>query len=496
MGYTQDAKERCMGLIDQDITAIWKDINAVAETATAEIWGQKIRSIAAEYTFSVRFALMRFVHSSLSGDDVAGVKTVEAKGQTDITMEHAKALTNEELLTYEKCLMYIASRQADAGQEGDADLIHKALQGRGRGKILTLEESFRLGHILGFSLQQMDQFLMRTSNDSDGFRFNMAEDVIEAYGFLNGYGWRKTASLKDTYQAFLESEGFVPAEFRDRENDWTQDVGATFPEMVRGWPAEERDERFLDWMKQEAPHLDLPSRSAQRIYRNLAIYAFRQISGKEWPPTELQFVEAVEELVNLPEEDEFVQEALYENGKISQKKCKCVADVLLDNNRMRSVYGGLDKGLAWRAFTVLPNGNPSTGTSRTRLQELLTGEVAVEKNDMLYLLWFAATLCWFEDGLNYGERDRGAGDRLDDLLRAANLCLEHALLPEFYPPHLMEQTLMLSVIYADQTHDDPSEVYDALCDSIKATRAPHTNKTRKKKKQDLSAEDPAPANLN
>lgn len=57
--YTRDAKQRCLSLIDADVEDIWNDIETVPEDTDADKWKKKLRTIADEYVFSSRFALMR-----------------------------------------------------------------------------------------------------------------------------------------------------------------------------------------------------------------------------------------------------------------------------------------------------------------------------------------------------------------------------------------------------------------------------------------------------
>ena len=57
--YTQDAKRRCLALIDSDIESIWNSIEQMPTDTDSQKWKKKLKSIAKEYTFSSRFALMR-----------------------------------------------------------------------------------------------------------------------------------------------------------------------------------------------------------------------------------------------------------------------------------------------------------------------------------------------------------------------------------------------------------------------------------------------------
>ena len=40
------------------------------------------------------------------------------------------------------------------------------------------------------------------------------------------------------------------------------------------------------------------------------------------------------------------------------------------------------------------------------------------------------------------------------------------MLPPFYPPHLIEQSMLLSVIYAGRTESDTAEIYEQICSAV------------------------------
>ena len=114
--------------------------------------------------------------------------------------------------------------------------------------------------------------------------------------------------------------------------------------------------------------------------------------------------------------------------------------------------------------------------SRTRVQELLFGnQFLIDKSDFLYLLWFVANLCWFQGRSNPNADELTT--RLFDFIDVAENCLDKAGLPKFYPAHLVEQSMMLSIIYAYAGPEkcDPAEVYEQVCSSIIERRAKHTN---------------------
>ena len=141
-----------------------------------------------------------------------------------------------------------------------------------------------LGHILGFSLGEMQWFLLRVLQEADGFRFQLSQDLIEAYGFLTNASWQKVRSLHQRYETL--SANIQKADSSDRNDQWTRNVSDTLPGKVEQWTRypESQDENFMEWLLALSPGLDIPSRTAQRIYRNMAAYAYRLIKNQEQVP--------------------------------------------------------------------------------------------------------------------------------------------------------------------------------------------------------------------
>ena len=163
--YTQDAKQRCLALIDSDIERIWNSIEQMPTDTDAQKWKKKLKSIAKEYTFSSRFALMRIFLDRAATDQLidmnnpsCGFIAVLSDGTEcalrDITIEHAENSTEEEILQFEKLLLDQASVQSDFDVLADSLIIKKALfPVQKKTTLLTRHEAFQLGPALQFSLQ-------------------------------------------------------------------------------------------------------------------------------------------------------------------------------------------------------------------------------------------------------------------------------------------------------------------------------------------------------
>ncbi len=511
--YTQDAKQRCFDLIDKDIEEIWKGIAQMPGDTDRDKWGKKIKAIAEEYMFSSRFALIRIFQNRASESQmidttdpsrgfVVGLPDGTECRIEGISLEHARNMTSAEVAQFKALLLNEAGRQKGFDPSVDSWIIEKALSPvQKRTSLLTREEAFLLGHCLQFTLQEMEWFLLRVFDNEDGFSYNSSGDLIEAYGFLSGISADAVSKIKDDYE---KAYGAVKkADVDEKATDWTRDTGSSLLGLVSSWSSYNRDNQdkmFLEWLGNLAPYLDLPSKTALRIYRNLAVYAYNLSTWEELPPDvdapdvdaekdstdgrkETDFVRCLREIVQMDGYDEITIAALFESGRFSLEKCQAIADELLTSNKMVAEAEHPDKAKAFHVPQVLANGkitvNAWFNESRTRVRDILYGEnVRIEKCDLLYLLWFLSNLCWAWAGHNPTPTD--ITNRINDFIHASENCLSAAMLPGFYPPHLIEQSMMLSIVYAfsGPEQDDPAAVYETICASLTIHRAKHTNKKK------------------
>lgn len=515
--YTQEANDYLDDLVESEAFDIWAELDTLGTMTSSEQWKRKLEIIAREYRMSSRFALMRLIHHRLLSAYQAGNSRengiyadedgfrISLAEQTvafdEITMEHSQSLTPEEHLNYLRLLQEIAGPSPEEDpdlhqriicrawyDEESANLVGQKLLGcEPSGKSLasiqkenkrrystriTREEALQLGHILRFTFHEMQWYLMRVFDCEDGLRMNHSVDLIEAYGFLTGASCLHVAQLRRQYKE--QSASIEKRDDLDRSRNWTQRTGSELLENLEDWKLhpEEMDVKFLEWMKGHASGLDIPSRTARRIYRNLAVYAYQCAIGKALIPEEDEALGRFLQICDCEEDSVDVRFSLYENGTISPGKCEAIAKCLYRENKERSNSEIKDNTQAWSVITTRSDGALSASygavnSSRTRIQSLLLGDEEVEKGDILYLIWFVFTMVW---------ADAPADDpdtlycRIFDLKDAALPILEKALLPPFYPPHLMEQSMLLSIIYSGKTGTDPAVVYGSLLQSLKETR--------------------------
>ena len=477
--YTQEAQSRFFDLFDQAVEDIWNSIDELlkrppkSDGSAAPAWKENLSRIVREYMMSRRFFLMRMF-------------------ENDVTQEQAQALSGAEKKAFIQKLVKHAREQADYS-DNDEQLILMAVEATPLAQSLfTRQHAFDLGHALRFSLADMQAFLLRTFEDAAGFRYNCSDDLIEAYVFLIGGSSRRAGALRQAYA--LKAQNVPKAESSGRVFSWTQDAGNSLPILTKQWsrdmdapvdwhayldPAcaeaaedaqlDMRDYRFLEWLIQRAPHLDVPSQSATHIYRELAAFAYVFASYQKDPPDEDQFCACVNKLAAAREPSDAMRNLLYADGRISQSLCHEVAGVLLLENQRQSDSLQKDRSLAWHYLKekkgkASPMGGIDAG--RDRVEMLLMGEYHVEKADLLYLIWFIANMFWYAHPSSEQERASQLLNRLADFMEAAQSCLQEALLPDFYPPHLLEQSMMMSIIYSGVAQKDPAVVYEEMCASL------------------------------
>lgn len=517
--YTRNIGDQILDLPDQEMAVIWEDITATPLDTTEELWRKKLNKIARENTFSSRFALMRILCSRALGKpiskpadtelpaDVEGY-SLNASGKEyhfrDISMAHAEALTPEEHLNYMACLMELASRQPDSDPAVDAQILSRAwydvegaiavavsqlpesVTGNEKqrkaavaditkknkavySERLTREEAFLLGHILDFSLEEMQWYLLRVFDVEDTLRFNHSQDLIQAYGFLVGASWQQVRRLQQDYDT--RTAGLQKQDGANRNRSWTRNIADSLPGRVEAWKLypETQDQQFLTWMLEKAPELDVPSRTAARIYRNLAAFAWDLITGEEQVPSDLDFADCIRDVYQEETESGSARRMLYENGVLSPEKCKKLADMLLLENKIQCASIQADNTKAWHILTQRKDGSLSAAggivnSSRSRVADILAGKIQVEKGDMLYLFWFIANHIWQQNASAGGEIQCY---RLMDFLELGRELLEEAMLPTFYPPHPLEQSMLLSIACGGRLEEeDPSIVYEYILHAI------------------------------
>ncbi|MCD8121001.1 MAG: hypothetical protein LUE65_02025 [Clostridiales bacterium] len=505
--YTSAMNNRCFDFIDDGLAAMWDQIENMPESSTPQGWRQVLADISAEYTHSSRFALMRILCCratglSLNSTQLPSEFTLPISGQIhsfhNISMRHAEVLTQEELEQYRDAFLEIASLQEDADPDVSQLLIARALRDtdtafalsmeqlsedqkkdrkllkRESRTLLSRDEALRLGHILDFSLNEMQWFLLRVFDYEDGFRYHISDDLIEAYGFLTKASWQSVSRLKLSYH---ELSAHILKQSRDDYATATRNIGASLPGLAMSWASrpDDRDTLFMNWMINQAPYLDLPSRTTLRIYRSLAVYTCQFLTEDQKMPDPDHFIRLIKQEIccHSEESEQKIREFLYDGDSVSNQKCSQVSSALLEKNKALFTSAH-DASKAWRTISATDDGRPRLimagrpDAGRNRVKNLLIGKEDIEKGDMLHLLWFAFNLCWLKYPLATDDPS-GLFNCLADFTETCEFVLDQALLPAFYPPHLMEQSMMLSIVASvDESCDTgvPADAYAEICELL------------------------------
>lgn len=503
------------------------------------VWAASLRKIRKEYRNSVRFTLMRFFYMR-NGDGTDREKgfSVRVKNETivfpQITAEHAYAMRRSELEAYEKLLIDTAERKLDMDLNEVPDgeraqerkkrlkraqaLIARALEIERRAprkSLLSRNELLELGHTLDFSLDEMNAFLLRTLDFEDGFFFRRSADLIEAYTFLTHSSAQSAERLKKEYtqRAEVYRRMHPNTTLEPLEEEFTRNLRTSLLWLVTQWPTDQsRDECFLSWMETKSFWLDRPSSTALRVYRNLAKAAYELICGiikiNASNQSSVNKTEALQNLLKggFAAKVELLVQKKDDCLKGKEAECERIAkDLVAYNAKELGKKGNDSKGggrfsdlqKAWGGIRLGKN-NTLTITwrfgkdGRTRVLDLLNGHCSptqtenvqpygVQKEDMLYLLWVFANIYWSNEPILGKQAIR---KRMEDFVTAADAVLKGALLPEFYIPHVLEQSMLRSIIYAGavtrdgRPYQSPAQNYQDAREEIPASR----NRQSKKEK--------------
>lgn len=497
--YTEEIRNGWYDLAEHDTAEIWADLDRSAEALRSGNWKAHFRSVVENYTVSSRFAMMRILFElttdlPLSKTDMQALKngfTVDGLGTfPDITPQHAAAMDEDELGRYKALLMqrvkdYAPEHCKEADKLIDGML---AIAPAGWKCRLGRENILRLGHMLRLSLEHMQFILLRVLADNEVlFRYSAAMDLVDMYGFLAQCSLAEVEALKSWYK--LGPGRRKKAAVEAKPVYFTRSIASAFESTVLSWEPAVREERFKDWLKEQAPCLDLPSRAAQVVYTNLAVYAYLRaqfepaLGGAEG----IDFYNDMERIAKMDTYAPHVLKWMYTDSRPDPEKCaQIVAALVYENaeyagnfiahmrsslNLYKEMFDVQKQDSKWfhipmvkekagkkdeEGSTVVLRG----GTDGIeKMLNILLQNTSPAKSDLLYLLWISANI--FSSQSDPPSR---AGF-LDDFLASASCILEAALLPGFYPPNLLEEVILTSLAMGDP-ECPPAVVYESICRSI------------------------------
>lgn len=489
--FTQDALDFYLDYVDNEARISNERLLALHESRDAEYWKEVLLGIAKEFTLSSRFALMRFVYSITTGaglgegDSETEFVVEGCKGEyrfKDLSIEHAQNLPTKELNQYRSVLQeHALSFSAD--KDLNADLIGKALRiQRNRRTSLSRSEAMKLGHILGFNVQQMQWFLLRVFENGGGFALNSSEDLIDIYGFYCEHDVQHVEKLKEKYAqtvSCINKKDVVDI----REENWTLSLEETLGDKINAWKEnnQDSDESFLNWMLEISPWLDYPSRTTLWVYRDLLAFAYRILNENIRIPDADELYDTLRDVIVRGEGRTNTITTLFDKKNPAQideaKSRNVITAILRDNNKSYSGvadackayrtisanYGRLSLKHA-RTFHYEPdeNGKKKYTHHTIRIADLISGEkTTIEKADILYLLWYIWNKVYFSRvDLDASNRYNGVCAFID----CANMILKASGLEGFYLPHIMEQSMLISILETDWM--TPGFIYDELCEAV------------------------------
>lgn len=501
--YTRTA--RIFDILDPEINSIWDRLSELLDMKTEytwedwkDVWKKQLENMARDFNMSCRFALLRILYSKSMGTTMEMSETencfeIASKGILyrfpKLTKEYVDELPEEELIKYEKILIDIASSQPDASRNTEENeyLIKKALRDEkginrivyegniyveGQQSSLSREEVFKLGHMLGFNLEEMSWFMLRVLDFEDTFRYFSSADLIEAFGFCAGLSWQAVERLKKEYTRNIHGLDFSKEELK-RESDWTRTVMHTFPEMVNIWlkkGANSAEKDFMDWLIKLSPILDTPSRTAVTIYRRLAVYIYQICNEAEKAPTVLKLRHNIRELCGKESKrDKVIEELIYSDEKgINTDGCKEISRIIC--SKFQRYYTEEENpNDVWRILSVNDIGEACEKRRENIIEEILEEKVNPEKQDILLLVWFCFNLSWENDDTMDFQKD--LQKNIDLFYRTATEVLDYSLAAQFYPPHIQEQSMLLSIVAASYEDGElPAVHYVNIWESLKKRR--------------------------
>lgn len=485
------------------------------EEASMEQWGAKLQEIADEFVCAPRYFLMSWLASYCLDKDLLDDETYTREFPAftyqresgrkkfefqPVSKEHAQNLSDDERKQYIGVLSEIAANHAGDEKAQWKGVFQKAFLGyKTKKKLIAKEDGFKIAHGLGMSYTLTDFFLTRVL-ENDGFDFTHSSDVIHAYCCFRHKSYQ---DFKELEKLYLETtKNIVPKTMKEKPEHFTQgmlpgDADAlarnqsdhTLFGMVEKWQSENIEEaidlQFIDWMKEKAPYLDLPGKTACEIFRRLTAFvcadreerqhklemqrnAGKQSTEDDWDEeaslddTEWQDYEtnSVTDLKSVYSEGSLWQLNQSVDDALILKIQKCL------NELSGKIYKNHQERLA-RYLFVDEKGEVSHTVITERLPRLLSGIENITKADMLFMLWVAYTLYLQETGAS-----KTMSDSVWQFVELGNDVLEKAFLPPFYIPHILERSFLLSLCMErlESDNDDifffgesPYEIYEAMC---------------------------------
>lgn len=470
--------------LEEQNAAISTELENLDAALTAAEAREQIQVICQKHIYSSRRFLMRFLEEQFCPNNTAESFAVTFQGRTyhllHASEESVMGLTDACRGEYIQLLTAIAMFNSPKEKGDDTilknewrGLMRKAMQFYRPPRLLSLQEGYQIAHALRFNAQQAEAFLVRVLNN-DGFSPKRSEDLIERFCFLcpGANDIYTSGKLKARYRE--RTQGIPKRSVADSVENGTALLMDHLSIHLTEWmedslSLEETQDYFLDWLVEKAPVLDIPSRTAHRLYQNLAVYAYRlAIESAPFPSGDEVETDIEDSCLNtaleLPDELDDVCEVLLATIAGS-----------FDNRRK------ISEEEAYRYITIDENGVPVSKALGSRMPELLCGRISVTKADLLFFIFFVLSYVWEKPNSNI---ERPYYEDFCTFWTLSREFLEAAHLPPFYAPNLLEYTMLLS-IWSEQDRKQalyyPFEIYQSLCESLQPQQRIQPSRSKKYK---------------
>ena len=505
--YTQSIREGFYDIVEQDMTQFWTDLGDRAALIDNGKWKEHFQSVISKYKLSSRFALMRILFekvtqlslSEISEEALAEGFFVDGIGYfEDVTISHAEAMDDQELNRYKQLLLQRVEDH-NPGYIPEAErLISRALKiaADGAKSGLNREELLHLGHLVDFTLEDMQFILLRVLGDNEAsFNFSSSTDIIHMYGFVAGSSLDEIKNLLKWYKK--NCGNIKKIEDDDKPTYCTRDIA----ESIENKFDHMRIDEFKDWLKNQAPVLDKKRKSARIVYMNLAAYIydkFRLIDDKNADDlrggygfyNDMEMVASFRAYSNTAKDIFGIR-----SNRPDKEKCEIVADAIaFENAEYATDFGGtqedkddlkvfhmagVDMGKRpedaykdgfkgqtvdekwFHVLSLTKKGDLKLDRCKQRMMEILLDKEAPTKSDLLYLVWITSLYFWSGDMMDAKEKK----NIMDDFLSASSCLLQAALLPDVYPPNVLEEAMLFGYALQDEDHN-AAMVYEMICDRL------------------------------
>lgn len=425
---------------------------------------RELKKIRSRSIFPVRFQLLQFMEGQNHVEETEITYTLmgDVSGKQYVIPRLGGLGSIDELpqKTLRACADWLAERAVSLDREGSRDIsyytrVFRALlekncwvryresDQRYLNRGLTRQYAYEMGHYLGFDLERMQGFISRVLPDEIYINKDAA-DLVEAYAFANGKTAADVQRMMRTYNDLQIGETVY---------DYI-DIGNTHQLYEEAATFDGSEDEFIEWLSERRPVLEGRSRTAFGVYQNLvicaylmmrALYGVSTVKGDD-PIGELWEC-CIENGMDMLEyyNQHHLSYHLPEYDRLDWKKVGSefneVSEWAPSEKRERRyprdflIYLSIDK-----------DGNFTTENTYSRILQIMKNGKAVQKRDVLCLIWQIYTFAW-----EYVAPEDISG-QLRDFIDLATGILEQCNFT-FYLPNLLEYSICRSLIVGGDMED-------------------------------------------